>query len=345
MTKEFHILLVEDNHDLIEIISLILQSHFSKAVKIHHAENITNAKQILNSRPIDLLICDHQLSHSETGADLLGYLKSSQLKTKFVLCSSYTPDQFPELYPSGACYFNIQKPEINEGIEKLIEKIERTHATLSTEINYDYNEKSLAKLSDQLNQIISSDDVPLDRKIVSSYLHAIQEVKNRNIIPESFVFNKNLIQNIITQLCNNHYFSERYLRNPNEYLFPIYHAIFISIVTRRIDADALTIEGNLYLMSFMFNTPFENLLQTDLIKFDFATLKKEISEISESTLQKPKSQAASIFYITQKLTEHFLNNDLRIDYADFKNNLLPKLATSAFYTEVIKILDSYLNTN
>lgn len=341
MTKSINILIVEDNHDLIEIMSQLIQSYFSKVVQIYNAEDIKSAQLILENKTIDLIICDHYLSSNETGACLLEFLKNKELKTKFVLCSSYTPDQFPNSYPSGSCYFNIQKPEVNEGLEKLIEKLERSNSDLSLEINYDYNERSVSKLSDQLNQIISADDVPLDRKIISSYLHAIQELKDQSLIPESFVFNKNLVHAIINDLCKIKFFYELYTHDHNCFLFPIYQSIFISLITRRIDADVLTVEGKLYQLSFLYNSPEEVISQIKFINFNYNASFSEISDIVTGLSLKPKSQTTAIFYISFKLTAHFFDNNSQLNYLEFKNKFTNELQMSSFYAEIIKILDFY----
>ena len=116
------ILIVEDNNELLEILNLLISHQFDVSMNIISAPSAREALLILENQSIDLCICDHQLT-DDLGSDVLKYIISHKLKTKFILCSSYDPESFPGLYPIEHIFYNIKKPEISEGLEVLLSKI------------------------------------------------------------------------------------------------------------------------------------------------------------------------------------------------------------------------------
>ncbi len=160
--KNLKMLIVEDNENLLEILTMLVHFQFNVTVDITSAHSSKTAIQILETQPIDYCICDHQFADS-FGSEVLNYIIKNQLKTNFILCSSFTPEMLSSQYPKENVFFNIQKPEISEGLENLVNKIDRSNSLKNLPIiNNDF-------LPLSINTIFLIGHMPSDVYIFNSF--------------------------------------------------------------------------------------------------------------------------------------------------------------------------------
>lgn len=117
-----NILLVDDELDLVEIMEFLVQNSFEAGTEVFKALSGNEAIKILTENKIDVCICDHNMPDG-MGSDVLKFIIEKNLSTKFVLCSTVTPQEKPQEYPAAHVFSNIQKPEIGGGLEKLKAKL------------------------------------------------------------------------------------------------------------------------------------------------------------------------------------------------------------------------------
>lgn len=119
------VLIVDDENDVAEILEYLIQDHFPGVTKTIIANSGNEAIKILSAdHSIDLCICDHNMPNG-MGSDVLKFLISENLKTKFVLCSTVIPRDKPFEYPAEHVFSNIQKPDIGSGVEKVFKLIDK----------------------------------------------------------------------------------------------------------------------------------------------------------------------------------------------------------------------------
>jgi len=116
------VLIVDDEDDILDINTFCVEDVFSIAHEITVAKSGNEAISKLSNGDFDICICDHNMPNG-TGVDVCEYIFSKKLKTKHVLCSSVLPSEFPNTYNNEKLFFNIVKPDITNGIEKLFVKI------------------------------------------------------------------------------------------------------------------------------------------------------------------------------------------------------------------------------
>jgi CheY-like chemotaxis protein len=115
-----NILIAENQNEVAEIIEFAIHEKFSGIIKIYFANTSTEAIELLSSTSFDLCICEHMIQPSN-GLSVLKHILLNNLNTKFVLCTTVTLSNLPELYPTESILFNIIKPDIAEGISKIAE--------------------------------------------------------------------------------------------------------------------------------------------------------------------------------------------------------------------------------
>ena len=113
-----NILIVDDENECAEVIEYLIKGIFPKSVIIHTANGGHAAIEILKTSKIDLCICDHNMPNG-MGNLVFKHIADENQKTKFVLCSTVIPADYPHLYSHQNMFFHIQKPDINSGIENL----------------------------------------------------------------------------------------------------------------------------------------------------------------------------------------------------------------------------------
>lgn len=114
-------LIVDDQEDLIDVVELTIYE-FLTVKSILKAKNSEEAIALLKTNQIDICICDHNMPGGN-GNLVLDYLIKSNSDVKFVLCSTVTPNDMPDFYKNDRMFFNIEKPEIMNGIEQLSIKL------------------------------------------------------------------------------------------------------------------------------------------------------------------------------------------------------------------------------
>ena len=117
------VLIVDDEVEITEIIEFLLRNKLNTITAVFLAYSGNAAVEILKNENIDLCICDHNMPDGNGGVvfKAIGELKQN---TKFVLCSTNTPKDYPELYDEKKVFFNIQKPDIMEGVNLLTDKLD-----------------------------------------------------------------------------------------------------------------------------------------------------------------------------------------------------------------------------
>ncbi len=121
-SEKLNILIVDDEIDVAEIINFLLLDFIKNDFESSIALSGNEAIKILDSNTIDFCICDHNMPNG-SGDKVLKYIIEKNLKTKFILCSTVTPKSHPEEYPAKHVYFNIEKPDVISGLEKLKEMV------------------------------------------------------------------------------------------------------------------------------------------------------------------------------------------------------------------------------
>jgi len=161
------ILIVDDEEDILDIIEFTLNSFIpDKEIEILKASNANSAINLLtNDLSINYTICDHNMPGGK-GSEVLSFILKSNHQTKFLLCSTYTPQDLPNEYPN--CFSYIQKPDIALHVEKFVKsmslpKTERLYCPISINILHllgNAPAEIYIKLSDQKYlQCLSQDDI------------------------------------------------------------------------------------------------------------------------------------------------------------------------------------------
>lgn len=338
MNNNYKILIVEDNHDLIEVMSCLLHNFFKKSVEILNAETFSKATEILDKEEVNLVICDHFLSNTETGGDLLLFLKNKKSKVKFVLCSSFTPEEFPELYPSGSIFFFIQKPEISDGLEHLIHKLESTHNQLSSEVNLDYSDNQINAISQQVDKIFVQEDVPFDRKLISIFSLTHQSLKDNHFIPKSSSLNKTTLQRLVeiqNRIPSTQKFAKEY---PEKFQLALAHILLIFSLVKKLDIESIDMDLKLSMLSLLFHKIIQNEDLSEFNTFEVGTINENIIEVSRDQEKTPSSVFTSIFIISLKLSEIYINKS-EFRFEEFMKMINETFAYSRYNTEVLNKLN------
>src|SRR5579862_5609071 len=81
ITRQRHILIVEDEGDMCLLIEIILQS---QDVKISHVKNLSEAKAFIEEEEPDLILLDNRLPDG-FGVDFIGVIKQNYPNVKIIL--------------------------------------------------------------------------------------------------------------------------------------------------------------------------------------------------------------------------------------------------------------------
>ena len=111
------ILIVDDENDVAEIMSFLIQDLTEISVETNVKNNGNDAILELEQDEYDYCICDHNMPNG-SGDKVLQYIISKKLKARFILCSTVTPKTHPLIYSKNKIFFNIEKPHVISGIEK-----------------------------------------------------------------------------------------------------------------------------------------------------------------------------------------------------------------------------------
>jgi response regulator RpfG family c-di-GMP phosphodiesterase len=113
------ILICDDEEDIVEIISFCVNDALE--CDILTATNGKDAIDIIDSNPIDLIICDYNMPINN-GGDVYLHLVKHNSPTRFVLCSTENRADHVEFSDQSHYFGWIQKPNIVEGISDIIKK-------------------------------------------------------------------------------------------------------------------------------------------------------------------------------------------------------------------------------
>ncbi len=158
--KNKTILVVDDEPDLREIISLELEFH---DVNVHQASNISEAKEILDRQAVDLIVSDIRMPGG-TGIELLNFVKEKNaLLPKFILITGFADIKIQDAFHQGAEDL-IHKPF---SLSKLIQVIQ-TSLGPRKKMNLSGEEELLPlRFYKTLAEALSDEDLKLGRGGVS----------------------------------------------------------------------------------------------------------------------------------------------------------------------------------
>lgn len=93
--RPFTCLVVEDDDELRELIGFLIESKFKAEVKYASSGNQALAILKKDASVVDLVISDNRMADGD-GTDLFRGMFEAQITTPFILCSSDTPQMYPE---------------------------------------------------------------------------------------------------------------------------------------------------------------------------------------------------------------------------------------------------------
>ncbi|OFZ81128.1 MAG: hypothetical protein A2583_11720 [Bdellovibrionales bacterium RIFOXYD1_FULL_53_11] len=124
------ILVVDDEPDVREIISLLLQFQFKASIT--EAACAQKAIDILGRvNDFDCIICDYNMPDG-SGEDVYRFMLESSIKIPFVLCSTKNAMEF-EIFRKNPIYGSLIKPNISEGLKNLMAKLQKSDDIQTTE--------------------------------------------------------------------------------------------------------------------------------------------------------------------------------------------------------------------
>lgn len=123
-----NILIVDDEEEIREIVSFFVES--SCACDISLAVNGEEAITCLKNKKFDLIICDYNMP-VKNGGEVYKYLIESKTDCKYVMCSSDTPQIFPEFQDSTHMFGNIVKPNIMNGVKEVLARLKENQENSS----------------------------------------------------------------------------------------------------------------------------------------------------------------------------------------------------------------------
>ena len=128
------VLIVDDEIEITEIVEFLLRNKLDTITDVFTAYSGNSAVEILKKEIIDICICDHNMPDGN-GSVVHRTIVELNLATKFIMCSTNTPKDYPELYQVEKVFFNIQKPDIMDGINLLATKLDEVKENFSDILN------------------------------------------------------------------------------------------------------------------------------------------------------------------------------------------------------------------
>lgn len=118
------ILIVDDEEAILDILEFAVATIVTAEIIMSESGN--DAIKILDEQAdIDLLICDYNMPNG-SGGDVYQHVVNEKLDIKYVLCSSDSPDMHKEFSTGDNFFGNITKPDIVNGVEDIIAKIDNS---------------------------------------------------------------------------------------------------------------------------------------------------------------------------------------------------------------------------
>ncbi len=116
------ILIVDDEEEIRDIVSFFVES--AGACDISLAVNGEEAITCLKNKKFDLVICDYNMP-VKNGGEVYKYLIQTENDCKYVMCSSDTPQTFPEFKDESHMFGHILKPNIMNGVKEVLERLKQ----------------------------------------------------------------------------------------------------------------------------------------------------------------------------------------------------------------------------
>lgn len=113
------ILLVEDVHELRELVAMMIQSYF--ICDITECADGADAMMVLAAKKFDLVISDYNMP-KKNGGDVFKFLRSQSATTPYIMLSSDHPSDHPE-FDVDQFFGYIEKPFTDESIQEAINKL------------------------------------------------------------------------------------------------------------------------------------------------------------------------------------------------------------------------------
>ncbi len=110
---------MDDEPDLLDLLEEVVSS-FMPDAQILTATRVQEAKQVIQSTKVDLIVADQNLPDGK-GHEIFQLIQEKNLKTRFVLCSSDQVHDIPEL-SSAKIFGSIVKPNILDSLDAILEK-------------------------------------------------------------------------------------------------------------------------------------------------------------------------------------------------------------------------------
>ena len=113
------ILVVDDEIEICHLIKLLFLADFPCQVDI--VFNGKEAIDAISNEQFDLIICDQNMPE-KNGNEVFQYINNNSINLPFVLATTEEWEHVP-YFTTNPLFFQIQKPQIAEGITKLIKKL------------------------------------------------------------------------------------------------------------------------------------------------------------------------------------------------------------------------------
>lgn len=115
------ILIVEDDESTRWLLGMYLQKLFSD-FDFLYAHSAKAGMEFLDSAPVDLVVCDYNMSGG-LGTEVLEYLRDSKSNTPFILYTSEDLQRIPHI--SYLRFSYIQKPEIDSLMLEIAQQLKK----------------------------------------------------------------------------------------------------------------------------------------------------------------------------------------------------------------------------
>jgi len=117
------ILVVDDEETIRELLAVAIESRI-KAKIIEAVSGNSAIEKIKANRDITLIICDYNMPDGNGGM-VYRYLIDNNIDIPYVLSSIEDPSVHLKVFSDGKLFGNILKPDINQGVSKILSKLEK----------------------------------------------------------------------------------------------------------------------------------------------------------------------------------------------------------------------------
>jgi signal transduction histidine kinase/CheY-like chemotaxis protein len=100
------ILVIDDDHDVLELIDVLLHP---LNIKLYSSQNLNNAKQIIKSNAIDIILTDYHIGYTKA-SDLIEYLNFEKIKIPVLLMTALPSNSLRKRFESSGFEIVISKP-------------------------------------------------------------------------------------------------------------------------------------------------------------------------------------------------------------------------------------------